>query len=139
MIEGGGDGFEIGTDWGAGMGGGVDRDRHGGGMSGLNGFFFLVVQLGKGMMLNICLQIVFVKISWRKVDFLRAGSCGELPRAVAYNFSLAYLLPALVLCQGAYSFTETRICRKWLLMADIHCSSSLVPSTRLSISKTVDR
>ncbi len=32
MVERGGDGFEIGTDWGAGMGGGMDRDRHGGGM-----------------------------------------------------------------------------------------------------------
>lgn len=32
MIEGGSGGFEIGTDWGAGMGGGVNSDRHGGRM-----------------------------------------------------------------------------------------------------------
>ena len=46
MVERGGDGFEIGTDWGAGIGGRVDRDRHGVGMWGLNGLFFLVVRLG---------------------------------------------------------------------------------------------
>ena len=53
MFEGRGDGFKIRTYLGAGMGGGVDRDRHDGRMCGLNGSFFLVVQLGKGMMLNV--------------------------------------------------------------------------------------
>ena len=53
MIEGGGDGYKIRTYLGAGMGGGVDRDGHGEGMCGLNGSLFLVVQLGKGMMLNV--------------------------------------------------------------------------------------
>lgn len=30
MVERGGGGFEMGGDWGAGVGGGVDRDGHGG-------------------------------------------------------------------------------------------------------------
>ena len=29
MVEGGGGGFEIGRNWGAGNGGGIDRDGHG--------------------------------------------------------------------------------------------------------------
>ena len=61
MVERGVDRFGIGTDWGAGLGGRVDRDRHGGGMWGLNGFFFLVFQLGEGMMLSVCLQIVCLR------------------------------------------------------------------------------
>ncbi len=44
--------------------------------------------------MNVCLNIVSVKMTWRKVDFSRAGRGGELPRAVAYNFSLTDLLPA---------------------------------------------
>ncbi len=51
MVEGGSNGFEIG-DWGAGMGGGVDRDGHAGGVWGLDRSFFLVVQLGQESRLN---------------------------------------------------------------------------------------
>ena len=60
MVERGGDGFEIGTDLGAWMHGGVDRDRHRGRSWSLNVFFSPVVQLGKAMMLNVCLQILYV-------------------------------------------------------------------------------
>ena len=45
MFEGRGDGFKIRTYLGAGMGGGVDRDRHGGRVCGLKGSSFLSLNL----------------------------------------------------------------------------------------------
>ena len=47
MFEGRSDGFMMRTDLGAGMGGWVDRDRHGGGMCGLNSSSFLSFNLGR--------------------------------------------------------------------------------------------
>lgn len=47
MVEGRGGGFEIGTDWGAGIGGGVDRDRHGVGYVGVEWFLFFWFKFGR--------------------------------------------------------------------------------------------
>ena len=110
MVERGGDGFEIGTDWGAWMDGGVDRDRHRGRSWSLNVFFFSCSSAWEGNDVEcMSANFVCVKIRWRKVALLRAGKCGERPPAVAYDFSLAYLLPAFILCQGACGFTNLRV------------------------------
>lgn len=102
MVERGVGGLEIGRNWRAGMGGGVDRDGHGDESGVWTDYCFLLFKLGRrrgGMfcmsggcpfLIELCWDIDFTRQMWRP------GRSGELPRTVAYSFGRTYLLPAFM-------------------------------------------